>query len=76
MLHHACGQQGAIDAERGRVNDDETLGHSGQKTLLTDIEYDLCPATQEDIPAIGKLCEMFAAESVRCSSIILFIHAY
>ena len=36
MLHHACGQQGAIDAERGRVNDDETLGHSGQKTLLTD----------------------------------------
>ncbi|RXW22374.1 hypothetical protein EST38_g3487 [Candolleomyces aberdarensis] len=34
-----------------------------QKTLLTDIQYDLCPATQEDIPAIGKLCEMFAAES-------------
>ncbi|KAJ2931526.1 hypothetical protein H1R20_g5568, partial [Candolleomyces eurysporus] len=34
-----------------------------QKTLLTDIQYDLCLATQEDIPAIGKLCEMFAAES-------------
>ncbi|KAJ2918045.1 hypothetical protein MD484_g2353, partial [Candolleomyces efflorescens] len=34
-----------------------------QKTLLTDIDYDLCPATREDIPAIGKLCEMFAAES-------------
>ncbi|KAF6761128.1 hypothetical protein DFP72DRAFT_32159 [Ephemerocybe angulata] len=34
-----------------------------QNTILPDIEHECCPASREDIPAIGKLCEMFAAES-------------
>jgi hypothetical protein len=37
---------------------------SRQDTVIPGIQYDLCPATWEDIPEIGRLCEMFAAESV------------
>lgn len=45
-----------------------------QHTLLPGIEYHLCQATEEDIPEIGKHCEMFASESV-CWFVLILIHA-
>lgn len=35
------------------------ITQSRQDTVLHGIEYDLCPATWDDVAEVGRLCEMF-----------------